>query len=391
VRLRSERIVTRTGTIAGEVVVRDGRIVSVGPVAVGRGPEIGTESVEVVDLGTRWLVPGLIDLHVHGGGGAQCNTADADEVAAVARFHGRHGVTGLLATTVAAAPDELVGALGAIRAAMDHPTGGADVLGAHLEGPFLHPRWPGAMDPAVFLDPEPAVLRRLVLAGGGCLALMTVAPELPRALGLISELVQAGVVVSLGHSGATYDEARAAIGAGARSVTHLFNAMTPFHHRAPGLVGAALESADVSCELICDGVHVNPVAARLAYRMKGPAGIHLVSDAIAAAGMADGDHWLGHVAVTVADGRATVAGTDILAGSTLTLDAAVANAVRVLDIGVEEAVGLASGNPAALLGLEDRKGAIAPGYDADLTVLDDALRAVGTVVSGRWVHRASEL
>lgn len=380
-RLRSQRIVTPAGTISGEVAIRGGQIESVGALREAAGDD------DVIDVGARWVVPGLIDLHVHGGGGGQFNTADPEEVAAVARFHARHGVTGLLATTVAAGGDELLGALAAIRAVMDRRADGAVVLGAHLEGPFLSPRRAGAMDPSVFAVPDDRLLRRLLLAGGGCLTMMTVAPELPRALAMIGELVEAGVVVSLGHSDASYEQARAAVAAGARSATHVFNAMAPFHHRAPGVLGAVLELPEVSCELICDGVHVDPVVVRLLHRLKGAAGMHLVSDAIAAAGMPDGAGYrLGDTAVRVVGGRATRVDNGMLAGSTLTLDAAVGAAVRFLSIGVEEAVRLASANPARLLGLEDRKGAIAVGMDADLAVLDDGLRASGTVVAGEWVH-----
>ncbi len=390
-RLRSQRIVTPHGTISGEVAVADGRVESVGVLAGGDG-------VELVDLGTRWLIPGLIDLHVHGGGGAQCNTDSTDEIGEVARFHARHGTTALLATTVPAGADALVGCLEAIRRAMGGATGsgggaatgggggGAQVLGAHLEGPFLSRARPGAMDPDTFLTPDPGLLRRLLLAGEGATALMTLAPELPGAIELIGELVEAGVVVSLGHSDADYDQACTAVETGARSATHVFNAMAPFHHRAPGLVGAALDHPAVSCELICDTVHVDPLAMRLLHRAKGGHGVHLVTDAVSAAGMPDGSYRLGALKVQVTDGRATVAGGAI-AGSTLTMDAAVANAVRFLEIGVEQAVAMASANPARLLGLADRKGTIAPGMDADLAVLDDSLRACGTIVAGEWVHR----
>jgi N-acetylglucosamine-6-phosphate deacetylase len=216
---------------------------------------------------------------------------------------------------------------------------------------------------------------------------MTLAPELPDADLAIAVLVEAGVVVSLGHSEATYNQARTAVGCGARSVTHLFNAMAPFHHRAPGLLGAALDLPELGCELICDGVHVDPVTLRLAHRLKGSAGVHLVSDAVSAAGMPDGGGYrLGEAPVDRVGGRAVLSGTQDLAGSTLTIDVAVANAVRWLDISVAEAVARASGNPARLLGLEDRKGAIGPGLDADLTVLDHELRACATLVGGEWAY-----
>jgi N-acetylglucosamine-6-phosphate deacetylase len=375
-RLRSKRIVTPAGTIAGEISIRDGHIESVGA-ASAYG--------DATELGRRWIVPGLLDMHVHGGGGAQCNTADPDEIARVAAFHARHGTTGMLATTVAASPDELAVALGAIHRAMEGSVG-AGVLGAHLEGPFLSPRRPGAMDPSTFLKPEGRIAEQLLAAGGGSVRLMTLAPELPGALELVRSLVDAGVVASIGHSDATYDQARAAVWSGAHAATHAFNAMRPLHHREPGVLGAVLDLPQVSCELICDGIHAEPAALRLAYRAKGPAGVRLVTDAMQAAGMPDGEYRLGAARVRVADGRATLADDGSIAGSTLTMDRAVRNAVGFLGITVEEAVVLASVNPARLLGIADRKGAIAPGMDADLTILDDDLRACATVIAGAWTH-----
>jgi N-acetylglucosamine-6-phosphate deacetylase len=179
--------------------------------------------------------------------------------------------------------------------------------------------------------------------------------------------------------------ARAAVYAGARSATHVFNAMPPLHHRTPGLLGAVLDLAAVDCELICDGVHVDPAAMRLVRRTKGLDGFHLVTDAMQAAGMPEGDYLLGTARVRVSEGRAVLAEGDSIAGSTLTMDAAVANAVDLLGLSVEEAVAVASRGPARLLGLETRKGVIAPGMDADLVVLDDALRARATMVGGEWV------
>ncbi len=368
-RVHSRRVVTPGATLEATVSVSDGRIAAVLPGRAG----------DVVSCGDRWLIPGLIDTHVHGGGGAQCNTADPEEVTAVADFHVAHGTTSLLATTASAGIDELERSLRAIGAA----SSAAVVLGAHLEGPFLHRERPGAMDAKTFLEPSPSVLARLLAAGA--VTMMTVAPELDGALELIAALAAAGVVVSLGHSEATYEAAGAAVDAGARSVTHLFNAMAPFHHRRPGLTGAALDLDGLSCELICDGVHVDPVAMRLALRAKGTSGLRLVTDAISGAGMGDGDYTLGRATLSVRGGRATLPGSAVIAGSTLTMDAALANAVRFLGVTVEEAVTMGAANPAALLGLHDRKGAIAAGYDADLVVLGEDLRAQATMVAGRWV------
>ena len=376
-RLRCERIVTRSGTIAGEVSIR-GRVIDAVGAASG-----GAE--EVIELGDRWLVPGYIDTHVHGGGGAHCNTADPDEIAAMARLHAIHGTTALLATTVAAPVDELETALAAIALNVgEHARG--PVLGAHLEGPFLSVARPGAMDPSVFLAPDERVLGRLLEAGGAAVRMMTLAPELPGAVGLVERLAGAGVIASIGHSDADYEQARAAVRAGARAATHLFNGMRPFHHREPGVLGAALDLPEVSCELICDGLHVSPAALRLVYRTKGAAGVRLVTDATEAAGMPDGRYSLGGATVEVREGAVTLAGASAIAGSTLTIDVAVSNAVRFLGITVEQAVALASANPARLLGLDDRKGAIGVGMDADLVVLDQELGACGTVIGGEWVH-----
>jgi N-acetylglucosamine-6-phosphate deacetylase len=241
------------------------------------------------------------------------------------------------------------------------------------------------MDPSVFMNPDVEQLERLLAAGGGGVRVATVAPELPGALKLVQLLARAGVVVSLGHTNATGAEIRDAVDAGATAATHLFNAMAPFHHRHPGAAGAVLDMPEVSCELICDGIHVDPVAMRLAYRAKGAQGIRLVTDAMSAAGMPDGEYRLGGRPVTVAAGRAVLKGGRSIAGSTLTMEAAVQNAVRFLGIPVEEAVLMASTNSARLLGLHGRKGEIKPGYDADLVVLDEVLAVRATMVAGRWV------
>jgi N-acetylglucosamine-6-phosphate deacetylase len=371
VRLRSERIVTPDGIRPGEVVVEDGRISSVGPPS--------NRHDQLVDLEDRWLLPGYIDVHAHGGAGAQCNTADPEEVAAVARFHARHGTTGLLATTVAAPVDELCTALAAIARC-----GAPNLLGAHLEGPFLNPERCGAMDPSLFATPDLRQLEQLLAAGASQLRLMTLAPELEGALEVVNRLRRAGVVASLGHTSASEEQTRDAVRAGASAATHLFNAMAPFHHRDPGAAGAVLDIREVSCELICDGLHVSPVAMRLAYRAKGSRGIRLVTDATAAAGMPDGEYRLGGRTISVADGSPRGAG-DAIAGSTLTMEAAVQNAVHLIGAPIEEVALMASTNSARLLGLERRKGTLAAGLDADLVVLNPALAVEATMVAGRWV------
>jgi N-acetylglucosamine-6-phosphate deacetylase len=382
--LSDGRVVTPEGVVEGDVHVRDGRIRAIAPRGAGSAPRAEADG-ETVDLAGRWVLPGFIDVHVHGGGGAQCNTADPEDVHTVAAFHARHGTTALLATTVAAPVDELLTSLTAIRHAVAHPrAGAAEVLGAHLEGPFLSLGRPGAMEPEHFLAPDPDVLLRLL--EGGDVRSTTLAPETAGALALIELAVEHGVLVSMGHTDATDPQARAAVASGARATTHLFNAMRPLRHRDPGILGAALDLGVVTCELICDGLHVDPVAVRLAVKLKGPDRLMLVTDAMEAAGLPDGTYLLGDREVLVAGGRVTLPGQDTIAASTLTMDRALANVVAFCGSSVPDAARMASTTAAELLGITDRKGVLAPGRDADLVVLDPDLSLRGVLVRGERAH-----
>src|SRR4051794_21807715 len=244
----------------GWVHVRDGRIA-----AVGSGAPRATDARVVALPDGAIVAPGFVDLHVHGGGGAQVGP-DPDAIAGVARFHARHGTTALLATTVPASVDALARTVGAIAAvASEAPTDRARVLGSHLEGPFVSAARPGALDVRHLRAPDRAELDRLLDAGGGTVRAIVVAPELPGALELIAAAAGAGVLVAMGHTDATYAEAIAGVEHGARGATHLFNAMRPLHHREPGIAGAALADERLTAELIADGVHVHPAALALAY------------------------------------------------------------------------------------------------------------------------------
>jgi N-acetylglucosamine-6-phosphate deacetylase len=332
------------------------------------------------------LAPGFVDLHVHGGGGAQVGP-DAEAVAGVARFHARHGTTTLLPTTVPAAETALADAVRAVAAvAARPPDGAARVLGSHLEGPFVSPARPGALEVRQLRTPDRDELARLLEAGGGSVRAIVVAPELDGAPELIAAAAEAGVNVSLGHSDATYDEAMAGFAAGARAATHLFNAMRPLHHREPGIVGAALSAPDITVELIADGVHVHPAVLRMVHAAKGAGRVALVTDAMMAAGLPDGEYALGDQPIAVVGGEARTA-TGSLAGSTLTLDRAVRVCVERAGIPLADALTMASATPAALLGLDDT-GRVEPGARADLVVLDAGLHAIGTMVAGGWAHGA---
>ena len=369
--LANARVVTPEGVVdQGWVAIEDGRIGAVG----AGSPPPGAE-----DLAGAWLLPGFIDVHMHGGGGHDV-AGSPDELAKAVAFHRRHGTTRTLVSLVTAPLDELAEQLGWIADLVaSGPSPYSHVVGAHLEGPFLAKAQCGAQNPAHLIEPDPAAADRLVAAARGTLRSVTIAPELPGAIELIRDVRDAGVLVALGHTDATYAQAMAGVRAGAVLATHLFNGMRPLHHREPGAVGAALASG-LYCEVINDGIHVHPVITSLVAR--DPTRLILVTDAIDAAGVGDGDFVLGGQPVRVHGGVARLAATGSLAGSTLTMNAAVRRAVRDCGLPIEVAAAAASTNPARLLGIDGRCGAIATGLDADLVVLDDELQVVSVIAGG---------
>ncbi|XVQ09624.1 N-acetylglucosamine-6-phosphate deacetylase [Spirillospora sp. CA-255316] len=329
------------------------------------------------------LVPGLIDLQVNGYGGVDFWHADAVGWEHIARRLPETGVTSFVAAFVTAPVPDLADALRRCRAVMDSPRGAAGaarLLGAHLEGPFLSPAHPGAHDHRMFCDPEPEHIRTLLdAAPDGTLAVITLAPERPSALHAIEELTSAGVLVSLGHTDATAAETSAAIDAGAKLVTHLYNAQRPFHHRDPGVIGQTLVDPRVSPSLVLDGHHLSSQAATMAFRLAADR-LVLVTDAVAAAGVAPGRYQLGGQAIHTTAGQPPTSASGTFAGSTLRMDQAVANAVR-LGLPLPDAVAAATTRPADLLARHDL-GRIAVGTRADLTWLDDSLHTRATWIGG---------
>ena len=351
---------------------------------VGAGALPDTADLDLVlDLGDATVVPGFVDLHVHGGGGASFESGTADAADVVAATHLAHGTTSMAASLVTDTRERMVDAVRELALLVQD----GRLAGVHLEGPWLSPQRSGAHQPGSLAAPDPASVDALLDAGDRAVRMVTLAPELPGGIDAVRRLVAADVVAAVGHTDATYDEARAAIDAGARLGTHLFNAMRPLHHREPGAVGALLESP-VDVELVADGVHLHPAVLRTVFAAK-PGRCILVTDAMAAAGAPDGDYALGQMAVEVRDGVARLAdgsGDGAIAGSTLTMDAAVRYAVRTAGLPLLDVVHAASTAPARAWGLGD-VGALEAGRRADLVVLDERLEVVRVMRAGAWQRR----
>ncbi len=354
------------------VVVEDGVIASIGSPR-GWGIPAGAE---LVDVGNGILAPAYFDQHVHGSGGFDVMEASDAALNGVSRFLGRHGVAGYLATTVTAPVEATLRSLSGLakfiarreKSGGDLSGGGAVPVGIHLEGPFLSHEKRGVHTPGLLLTPSVALFDRFWQAAEGRIRLMTFAPELANAEETIAHATKLGVRVSLGHSNATADRARAGIAAGAASATHTFNAMRNFDHREPGILSVVLDEGRLFAEIISDGFHVDPMVVRLFWKAKGAERAILVTDAISATGMPDGMYKLGDLDVEVIDGKCMSGGS--IAGSTLTMDRAVSNFHAFSGARLEAVVGLAARNPARLLGLEDRFGSLKVGRRADFVVLD---------------------
>lgn len=378
--LTGGRVVTR------DEVLQDGWVHVVGPSIreVGRGdPPSGPTAI---DLQGAWLLPGFIDLHMHGGGGHDVTTSPDDMADAVA-FHRRHGTTRTLVSLVTAPVEDLVRQLSwAAQLTRTGPGLSGHVIGSHLEGPFLSHARCGAQNADHLMLPNPAALHRMQEAAEGTLRVATVAPELEGALQLIKAVVDGGAVAALGHSDATYEQAAHGIRAGATLATHLFNGMRPLHHREPGIIGACLDHG-LWCEIINDGVHLHPAITSMVARQCDR--MALVTDAIDATGVGDGEFLLGGQRVTVTQGQARLTATGSLAGSTLTMEESVRRAVRDSGLDIVTASRAASGNPARILGIQDEVGEIGPGLAADLVVLSDDLRIDRVMADGLWCHEHS--
>jgi len=363
------------------VVFEDGRILSVGPRA-GIAAPAGAREVSARDA---TVVPGFVDVHVHGAGGHDVMSSTEEALRTIASTVARRGTTSIVATTVTAPPDETRRCLEGISRFVLSPTNrsadvSAEIIGIHLEGPFISPARRGVHPAGAIANPSVTLLDRYLEAAAGTVKILTLAPEIPGALDLVERGYAKGLVVALGHTDATYEQAHTAIFRGARHAVHVFNAMRPFSHRETGVLGAVLTDPSVTAEVIADGVHVDDPAIRLLLAAKGTDLVLLVSDGTAATGMRDGSYRLGTFDVTVSDGICRNR-EGKLAGSTLTLDRAVQHMVR-LGVPVIEAIRMATHNPARRVGMEARKGVLAPGADADLVLLTPELKIANVFARG---------
>ncbi|MBE3577222.1 MAG: N-acetylglucosamine-6-phosphate deacetylase [Limnochordales bacterium] len=398
-------VVTAEEVIPAGVVLVEGEKIAF----VGKREDLDPAQVvgaKEVDATRFYVVPGFVDVHIHGGGGCDALDGTVEALTCIARTHALSGTTSFLATTATASAEELYRAARAVRAVMEKQARrdaepqaatsgaaaaaefeaeGADVVGMHLEGPYLAPSRKGAQNESFIRPVDEEELQNLLDILGPAFRMMTIAPEMENGHLGIQWLVERGITASIGHTDATYEQTKAAIALGASHATHTFNAMRGLHHRDPGTVGAVLTSPGVYCELIADGIHVHPGAMRVLYEVKGPDRLVLVTDSLSATGMPEGVYELAHKKVIVKDGSARLE-TGELAGSTLGMGRAVANMVKLVGVSLLEAVRMGSLTPARSVGIADRKGSLTPGKDADLLLLDSDLNVVRTMIRGAWLR-----
>ncbi|MED0672696.1 N-acetylglucosamine-6-phosphate deacetylase [Aneurinibacillus aneurinilyticus] len=382
------RVYAEKGTInEGYVTIQNGKILEIGQMADLKDTDGYDQLFSFPD--SYALLPGMIDLHIHGANGADTMDATPEAVRTMAKWLPHEGTTSFLATTMTQEVEQIERALVNVadyRKRANGP-GEAEILGVHLEGPFLSPRRAGAQPVDKMINPDIVLFEKWQRIAAGAIRLVTVAPELPGGMGFVSHLAQCDVVASIGHSDATYAEVAEGVRCGLKHVTHLFNGMRGLHHREPGVVGAALLHPELLAELIVDGMHVHPEMVKLVYQQKGRSGLILITDAMRAKCLGEGTYELGGQEVIVQNGRALLAdGT--LAGSIVKMKDAATNAMRFIGCTLEDIVHMTAVNPAKQLGLFASKGSIAQGKDADLVVLDKEHEVVLTLCRGKIAFHA---
>lgn len=376
-------IVTPFKTIPkGKVVFKDGKIVAVGG---EKDVEVPKDS-KIIDASRKLVAPGFIDIHVHGGGGRDIMEASYEAINEVAKYLASHGTTAFLPTTVSTSQNDLLDVVNTVREVIEAGTRGAEVLGVNLEGPYISFEKRGAQNRDYLKLPSQNEFKEVFEASNRSVRIITLAPELDGARELMHMLRHLGITISIGHSNATYKETVEAIKHGVTHATHTFNAMRGFHQREPGVVGAVLVHDRLTAELISDNFHVHPAAMKLLIKTKGTDKIVLVTDAIQASGMADGEYKLGEQNVFVKDGVCRLESGE-LAGSTLTMDKAICNTAKSVDLPLRTTIGMATINPAIVIGVDKEKGSLEPGKDADIVIIDEEVNVHMTIVNGNVVYR----
>lgn len=372
------RIITLDTVLDGHtLVIEAGKIAAIVPA------ESAPPASEILDAQGLWVAPGFIDVHVHGGDGHDTMDATPQAIHSMARFFARHGVTSYFPTTMSAPAEAIARAIANV-AACPQPEDGAQHLGVHVEGPYLSKDYPGAQNPDVLRLPDPQEYTGWFESG--VVRLITAAPEIEGALELIDAGVRQGIEFAIGHSGASYEEVITAADHGVRQATHTFNGMLGLHHRRPGTLGGVLTDDRIYAQMIADGIHLHPAIVRLLARAKDPSRVILITDAMRAAGLPDGDYDLGDQPVTVQDGIARISNGS-LAGSTATMDHVVRSTMQFAGLTLPQAVMMATTVPARAMKLS-HKGIITAGGDADIVLLDDDVQVQATIVCGRVVYRA---
>jgi N-acetylglucosamine-6-phosphate deacetylase len=378
------KVVTPGGVIEdGIVLCEDAKIKFVGS-SKDAAPEPNSQ---IVNAAGKFVMPGFIDTHFHGSSGDDVMANGAEGIRRISRALLKFGTTGFLATTIAARHEELMRTVEDTVAAEEEDALAAEILGLHIEGPYINVKFKGAQPEWGIRDPNFDECNQLLDAAAGRIKIMTIAPELPGGLEMIRLLSQAGVAASVGHSEADYDTALAAIEAGATRATHLFNAMSGVHHRKPGLAAAVLNEPGICAEMICDGVHVNPRMVALAWKAKGRDGMALVTDATAAQGVGDGVFTLGDFQIQVRGPLCTLMDGVTIAGSVLTMNRAAGNAVEFTGMNLIDAAHTASLIPARVCGVADRKGSIEAGKDADIAILNSDFSVSHTIRAGAVAYQ----
>ncbi len=376
------RLLTPSVALPDHSLILDGG--KIASITAGRPAAVAGD--RVIDAAGLWVVPGFIDVHVHGGDGFDSMDGTPEAVWGMARFFARHGVTSYYVTTTSAPPGSILKAIETVMTTT-RPDDGAQHLGVHVEGPYLNPAHCGAQQVEEMRDPDPEEYHNWLESR--VVRLITIAPERAGSMALIEEATREGVEFAVGHSGASYEIMREAANRGLRQATHTYNGMLGLHHREPGTLGAVMTDDRLYAQVICDGIHVHPAMVRLLIRAKGVGRVILITDSIRAAGLPDGEYDLGDGQIaTVRDGIVRIP-SGSLAGSTLTMDAAVRNTIDFTGMSLQEVLPMATTTPAESMGLSGRKGVLAVGADADITLLDANLHVHTTIVAGRVVYQAS--